>query len=422
MTIITIVLVKAAMFLVSLTALGYFAGIETALTSLPTISMTRMKKSNPGIAACIEFWEEKPNDILATILVGTNLCLVANGVIAASIAVDIVHYADLAEGAVLFAASVSSIAITLVFGDVIPKVYSRYRSESVSLSGLPLLVWFARASAGLNRFLLSISEGVIGVFGLNAKKEKPFLQPDELKILLTYDETLPLSTPARKMMKKILDFGKTRISQVMIPLDKIQAVNLDQDPQAVVDQIIEKEYSRVPVYRGNLDNIVGIVYSKDLALAWRGGSLFVIDDLIRPAYFVPASARIDKVLREFKTGHQHMAIVVDEFGSTTGLATIEDLVEEIVGEIWDEYDIQEKAVVPLPEGGYLVKGGESLKNVNEELGLNLPENDFDTVNGWALDLFGKIPRTGEALRWGSLELTVDDADKKKIIRVKIRKI
>jgi putative hemolysin len=199
-------------------------------------------------------------------------------------------------------------------------------------------------------------------------------------------------------------------------------VNLDQPTEKIIEQMIEKEYSRVPVFRGNLDNIVGIIYSKDLALAWRGGALFVIDDLVRPAYFVPGSARVDKVLREFKAGHQHMAIVVDEFGSTIGLATIEDLVEEIVGEIWDEYDIQESAIFPLPGGGWMIKASESLKKINDELALGLPMNDFDTLNGWALDLFGKIPVAGESLRWGTLEVTVDDADKKKILRLKIKKL
>jgi CBS domain containing-hemolysin-like protein len=208
----------------------------------------------------------------------------------------------------------------------------------------------------------------------------------------------------------------------MIPRARIQAVNLDQEPQAVIAQIIEKEYSRVPVYRGNLDNIVGIIYSKDLALAWRGGSLFLIDDLVRPAYFVPDSARVDQVLREFKKGHQHLALVVDEFGSIIGLATIEDLVEEIVGEIWDEYDIQEKTIFPLPDGSYLLRASESLTKVNEELNINLPANDFASVSGWVLDLFGRIPKVGDTVRWGEMEVEVVDADKRHILRVRIKRL
>ena len=417
----TIILIKAFIFLVSLTMLAYFAGTETALTSLTTISIAKIKKERPLFSETLGFWENKPNEVLATILVGTNLCLVANGVIAASIAVDLLGFVGLSRSLVFAAASLCSILLTLVVGDIIPKIYSRYKPEAVTLFGLPLLVRISKSASGFNRFVIRISEWILSLFGQRATKEKPFLQPEELKILLTSDETIPLSTPARKMMKNIIDFAKTRISQVMIPRDKISAVSLDQPPEKIIDQIIEKEYSRVPVYRGNLDNIVGIIYSKDLALAWRGGSLFVIDDLIRPAYFVPGSARLDKVLREFKTGHQHMAVVVDEFGSTMGLATIEDLVEEIVGEIWDEYDIQENTIFPLPEGGWMIKAGESLKKINDELSLGLPAGDFDTLNGWALDIFGRIPKAGETVRWGSLEIEVVDTDKKKILRLKIKK-
>ncbi|MHB9154350.1 MAG: hemolysin family protein, partial [Endomicrobiales bacterium] len=370
---------------------------------------------------CFTFWETKPNEVLATILLGTNFALIATAVLATSIAIDLSHLFSLSPSVMIPVFSVGSIIVTLVGGDVAPKIFSRYKSEGVSVAGLPFLVALSKRSRSLNAFLLALSERIIGIFGQQATREKPFLQPDELRVLLTSDETLPLSTPERKMMRNILDFGKRRISRVMIPREKIQAVNLDQDPQKIIEQIIEKEYSRIPVYRGNLDNIVGIIYSRDLTLAWRGGSLFVINDLIRPAYFVPESARVDQVLREFRTGHQHMAVVVDEFGSAIGLATIEDLVEEIVGEIWDEYDIQEKAVFPMPDGSCLVRASESLDKVNEELGVNLPAAEFSTVSGWVLDIFGRIPRIGDTARWGNLEIEIVDADKKKILRVKIKK-
>jgi len=375
-----IIVVKTLFFLFSLTMFAYFAGIETALTSLPTISITKLKKEKPYFADVLLFWETKPNEVLATILVWTNLCLVANGVIAASIALDLLKFVRLSSSAMYALASLCSILLTLALGDIAPKIYSRYRPEDVTIFGLGLLVRISKSLEGTNHFFIGMAEKILGVFGQHLKNEKPFLQPEELKILLAGDETLPLSKPARKMMRNIIDFTKTRVSQVMIPRAKISAVNLDQPMESIIGQIIEKEYSRVPVFRGNLDNIVGIIYSKDLAMAWRGGSLFVVDDLVRPAYFVPGSARVDKVLREFKAGHQHMAIVVDEFGSTAGLATIEDLVEEIVGEIWDEYDIQENAIFPLPEGGWMIKAGESLKKINDELSLGLPVNDFDTLN------------------------------------------
>jgi CBS domain containing-hemolysin-like protein len=418
---ITIIIAKIILFLLFLSGMAFFAGSETALTSLSTISLRRLKGAFPARERFIAFWEERPNELLATILVATNVALVGTSVTATSFAVDLSEHFGFSRQLMLTLVPAAVVLITLLFGDLLPKIFSRYKADSVAVAALPVLVGLNAVFEPLNRFLIRISEMVIGIFGRRAK-ETPFLKPEELRFLLSSEETLPLPTTTRRMLRNILDFGNTKIRKVMIPRSEIQAVDLEQDPQAVIAQIIEKEYSRVPVYRGNLDNIVGIIYSKDLALAWRGGSLFLIDDLIRPVYFVPGSARIDQVLREFKTGHHHLALVVDEFGSTIGLATSEDLVEEIVGEIWDEYDIQEKNILPLPEGGFLVRAGESLAHVNDELKLNLPTKEFATVSGWVLDLFGKIPKIGETVRWDALEIEVADADKKKILRVKIRKI
>lgn len=419
----TIILVaKIFMFFVALAVLAFFSGMETALTSLSTISLNKIRTERPGLTECFIFWETRTSEVLATILLWTNVSSIATAVLATSIAFDIIPVYGLPQTSTLIICSVGAILVTLFVGSLIPKIFSRYKSESIAVWGAPALVRVSRLSHAANSLLLILSEQLMALLGLGKTKEKPFLQPEELKVLLVSDETLPLSKPERRMIRNILDFGQTKISRVMMPRENIQAVNLDQETDKVVGQIIEKEYSRVPVYRGTLDNIVGIIYSKDLSLAWRGGSLFVISDLIRPAYFVPESARIDRVLREFKTGHQHMAIVVDEFGSTAGLATIEDLVEEIVGEIWDEYDIQEKTIFPMPDGSYLVRASESLVKVSDELGVVLPIAEFATISGWALDLFGRIPKPGETVRWDKLELEIVDADKKKILRVKIKKL
>lgn len=414
------IVIKSFMYCAALAVVAFFAGVETAITSLSTLSLNKLKSRHPRRAELFAYWETRPNEVIATLLVCTNLGLIATAVLSTSIALDLAAYWSYSTTVMMLAVSAVSIVVTLVGGDIIPKIFSRYRAEGVAVFGIGVLVKMSMVFRFVNLALLAMSERIIRLLRLQASKEKPFLQAEELKVLLTSDETLPKST--RRMMRNILEFGKTRISRVMVPRDKIQAVSLDQTPEKVIEQIIEKEYSRVPVYRGNLDNIVGIIYSKDLALAWRGGSLFVIDDLIRPAYFVPGSARIDKVLREFKSGHQHMAVIVDEFGSTIGLATIEDLVEEIVGEIWDEYDIQEKTIFSLPDGSSLLKAGESLYKVNDDLGLNLPANDFSTVGGWVLDLFGRIPKPGDTVRWDNLEIEITDADKKHVIRVRIRKV
>jgi len=341
-------------------------------------------------------------------------------VVSTSIAIDMSHLLGFSHARMLVITSVSAIVITLILGEMAPKVLSRYFAEIISIITLPALTVFSRIVAPFSKLLIVISERIIHMLGgSKVAKETPFIQQDELKVLLTMDDTIPLSGTARSILGKMLDLGATRISRVMVPRSEIQAVNIEQPPELVISQIIEKGYSRVPVYKGNLDNIVGIIFSRDLALALRGGSLFLIDDLIRPAYFVPETALVDHILRDFKAGHYHMALVVDEFGATIGLATIEDLVEEIVGEIWDEYDIQTKTIFPMPDGSWMIKATESLVKVDHDLKLGLPASEFNTVNGWVLDLFGRIPKIGEKAYSNTIEIEVAEADKRKVIRDRI---
>jgi CBS domain containing-hemolysin-like protein len=401
---------------------AYLAGIETALTSLSTVNLKYLKKSFPKIVDYISFWETRPNELLASILVGTNLAMIGAGVAGTSIAIDLSNIYPGRAGLMFVGVPLLATLIVLAFGELIPKIYSRYNAEKVAVKGLPLLMrinWFFVPASNV---LLKISERIIGVFSKNMVRETPFLKQDELKVLLLSDDTSPIPKSQRKMLNKIFDLGKTRLSHIMVPREKIQAVNIDQASKTVIEQIIQKGYSRVPVFKGDLDNIIGIIYSRDLNFALRGEALVHITDLVRPAYFVPETARVDKVLREFKSGHYHLAVVVNEFGSTVGLVTIEDIVEEIVGEIWDEYDLQEKTIFPLPDGFYAVRASETIEKVNEELKLNLVSGDFNTVGGWVLEAFGRIPKTGETLKLQDVEIQVMDATSKRVNKVKIKKI
>jgi CBS domain containing-hemolysin-like protein len=164
------------------------------------------------------------------------------------------------------------------------------------------------------------------------------MQPDEVEFLLSNEKVSPLSKTSRSIINRIIEFRKTKITQVMIPKSDILAVNVEQPREKLMQEIIDTQFSRIPVYRDSVDNIIGIVTAKDIAMAWRNGDILTIEDLIRPVYYVPETAYIKQILLEFKKGKDHMAIIVDEFGSTIGLVTMEDLLEEIVGEVWDEYD------------------------------------------------------------------------------------
>lgn len=418
----TLLIIKLVLFTLFLVAVAFFEGMETALTSLSPLSLRRIRDEHPRLAPLFASWQERPNEYITSLLVGANITMIGASVAMTAALLDMIVLFGWPQVLTLAVGSVGMVVVTLLAAEVFPKVTGRYAAERVSVQGIRAVALCNRVFGTVNRFVVKVAERLIALAGQKAAREPQFLRPEELKFLLSSDQTLPLPKSTRQLMRNILDFSKTRIAHVMVPKASMHAVDLDQPPEAVIDQIIEKQYSRVPVYRGNIDNIVGIIYSRDLALAWRGGSLFLLEDLIRPAYFVPSTARVDQVLREFRNGHHHLAIVVDEFGSTVGEATIEDIVEEIVGDIWDEYDIQEKTVIAQPDGTALVRASESLAAVSDHLKLNLPVREFSTVSGWVLDMFGKIPRPGETIRWGDIEIEIVDADKKKIGRVRIRRL
>ena len=224
------------------------------------------------------------------------------------------------------------------------------------------------------------------------------------------------------MFSNILLFGERRIQDVMIPRTEIFAIDYNTDLDQIISRVLTSKYSRIPVYKGSIDNIIGVIYAKDLILTWQNRKLFILDDIIRPAYFMPENVLVDNLIREFKTGRHHMAVVVDEYGVTQGLITVEDVVEEIVGEIYDEYDIREKSITDIPGTNLVIKATRSIHKVNEELKLGVPPTRaFTTVGGWVLTLFKKIPSQGEKIKWKEFTIEIIEADRKKVKTIKITK-
>jgi CBS domain containing-hemolysin-like protein len=402
--------------------LGFFNGSETAVTSLSSAYLRRAKEKQMKNYSYITFWETHSDEIMTTMMIGMNLSLVGMGVVVSSISSDVSEIYGMNNKYLKFVFPAASIILALIFGNIFPKTFARYNAEKAGLVVLPAIVKISKALRLFNGLLSGISNKILKI--LLDKKTTQSVKADEIDFLLSNESTSPLPDDSRELVSNIMDFSGRRISQVMVPRSEIFAVNLEDGKENIIKRIIETEFSRVPAYRGNLNNIVGIIYSKDLAVAWRSSDIIVIEDLIRTVHYVPENAKVGKMLKEFKTGHHHMAVVVDEFGSTIGVASIEDLIEEIVGEVWDEYDesdMNEKTVVALNDGSYLVQAAESIANLNDKLNLNIPEGDYATVNGWVLEIFGSIPKAGEKAEWENFEIEIQDADVKQINRIILRR-
>jgi CBS domain containing-hemolysin-like protein len=225
------------------------------------------------------------------------------------------------------------------------------------------------------------------------------------------------------LIKSIFEFTDTTVKEIMVPRTDVFAVDLAMPRDKLIQTIIDQGYTRVPVYRDSIDNIIGIIYAKDLIGVLEHRSLIIFQDIIRPPYMVPESKKISLLLKELQKNRQHMAIVIDEFGGTEGIITIEDIIEEIVGDIRDEYDEEFSDVVTNSDGSIVVSGGISIHDLNERFAIHIPENpDYDTLSGFLHKQTGRIPDINEEVKYDNCLFTIAKKNERRIRLVKIKVI
>ena len=275
--------------------------------------------------------------------------------------------------------------------------------------------------------LRALSRGLIGVANVvlpgKGLKQGPFVTEEEIRTMadVAANEEV-IEREERKLIHSIFEFGDTVVREAMLPRPDMVAVEADASIEAAIDRAIEGGFSRLPAYEGSTDNIVGLVYLKDLVRLDRAGEgSRPVRTALRPAVFVPEQKRVAELLNEMQTKQFHMAVVFDEHGGTAGLVTLEDLLEEIVGEIADEYDVETPSLEHLPDGSLRVPGRMAIDDVSEELGIELPDTEWDTVGGLVFNLLGKVPDEGECVTFKSIELCAERVQGRRIVSVVIRR-
>ena len=223
----------------------------------------------------------------------------------------------------------------------------------------------------------------------------------------------------REMIQGVQELGDTTVKEVMVPRIDTVFLPLSSSREELLEKVVACGHSRIPVYSDTIDSVVGVLYAKDLLRSLVKGEAFSLADLVRKPFFVPESKRIDSLLKEFRRRRVHIAVVVDEYGGVSGIVCLEDIIEEIVGEIQDEFDEEREDVVRLGDSSWLCDARANLDDVNRETGLDLPEDEFDTLGGFVFALFGKIPARYERASSGELDFTVQDMDGHRITSVKI---
>lgn len=312
--------------------------------------------------------------------------------------------------------------IFLLLVEILPKLVVLRRAPEVSQGLIKSIEFLGRFFSPLVKILLKLLGS--GVAEVAAEANSHFTTDEGLKAAIeTREDSGLLEEEEREMIHSIFEFGETCVKEVMVPRIDMVCADSELSAQQALELIVKSGHSRIPVFKNKVDHIVGLLYAKDLLRPLsKGRKDFQILDLVRDVYFVPETKKIDELLREFQSRMMHMAIVVDEYGGTAGLVTLEDLLEEIVGEIQDEYDTEEKLIKVVDKRTAEVSAKMNLHDLNEELGLELPDEEFDTLGGLVYDLAGAVPVRGAKLEYRDVQFVVQEVRGQRVSKVKIIKI
>ena len=314
----------------------------------------------------------------------------------------------------------------IVFGELAPKSLAIQHSQSTTLAvAFPLWFFyliFSPAIVALNW----VSNQVLRLFGIRpASEAEHYHSGEELRFLLEQGrEGGTIEEEEHELIENVFEFGETSVREIMVPRTNIAAIEVTSPQGNLVNLLVEGGYSRIPVYEDSLDNIIGVVHAKDLITLMEHRDLIILHDLLRPAFFVPETKPIDDLLREFQRRKVHLAIVVDEFGSTAGLVTMEDVLEELVGEIQDEHDSENHDIEKVSDQTYIINAALSIADVNDHINeFELPEgNDYTSVGGFINKWLGRIPEVNEIFEYDTLRMTVLKTDNHHVAQVKIEKL
>jgi CBS domain containing-hemolysin-like protein len=395
---------------------------EIAMAALSRAKLAELSERKPAYAATLALWRDHPSQLLTTILVSSNLAVVGLSTITALLGVQINSALGWPPWTVTVLSALVSLTVVL-FSDIMPKVAAKRGPERAALLTLPLLTLLENLLGPMIRQLVKFIRLTARPFGVEQGEHLPIVTEEELVHMV--DEGTKAGTlepDESRMIQSVIAFGDTVVREVMVPRTRLDGVSVKSTVDACLNKFIETGYTRLPVYDNDLDHIIGLVYAKDFLAVLRERDLIILQDVLRPAFFVPESKKVSELLREFRKGRIHLAVVVDEYGGTAGIVTLEDLMEEIIGEIRDEYDTEAGPVRPGGHGVWEVDAGSSLHDFGAEIGVEFPEEgEASSVGGFVAEHLGRIPQKGAHLDWNELRFEVMEASDRQVHRVLVRR-
>jgi putative hemolysin len=421
----------AAIFLLLL-GNGFFSGSEIAIISARRSKIDALASEGSRAAKRVKELQDDPETFLAVVQIGVTLMGTLAGVLGGYLAsrhvepalerLGVTGWMSPALGATLIVGG-GIVYVELVLGELVPKALAIRFSETVALVVAWPLRLLARVSHWLVVVLTASTRAVLALVGLRDLGNRPFVSEDEIKHMVREGrEQGVLDQTKVDLIHSVFEFSETPVKKVMVPRPKIFALDAETPPEDVGRMIVESGFSRIPVYQGSIDNVLGLVYVKDALRLMEKHQPVVLRKVLHPVLLVPETKKVGPLLKELQKRRSHLALVIDEHGSATGLVTMEDLLEEIVGEIQDEYDWEERPVERQRDGSLIVDGTVFAAELRDSFQVPIPESpEFETVAGFMLERLGSVPRGGEVVTVGDYRLTVVDVERHRISKVKVDK-
>jgi putative hemolysin len=412
---------------------GFFSGSEIAIISARRSRIDALAAEGNKAARKLKDLQDRLDSFLATVQIGVTLMGTLAGVAGGYLAsrhlepwVEKQGLPSWVAPATVAPAVVAALIVyvELILGELVPKAFALRFTEPMALLVARPLHLLSRVSHGLVVVLTASTRAVLYLLGLRDSGHRTFVSEEEiLHMVKEGKEQGVLDETEMEIIHSVFEFSETPVKKVMVPRPKIYALDVSTPPGEVERLMVESGFSRIPVFESSIDNVVGVVFIKDTLRLLEKRQPVVLRKILHPVHFVPETKRVGELLKELQKRRTHMAVVLDEHGSVSGLVTLEDLLEEIVGEIQDEYDWEERSVEKQRDGSLVVDGTVSASELRETYEVPIPDSpEFDTVAGFMLDRLGVLPRGGETVEIENYRLTVVDVEKHRISKVKVQKV
>ncbi len=402
---------------------GFFVAAEYALVTAKRTTLLRLAHEGSRRARIALRIMDSPIRFIGTVQLGITAFSILLGVVGEPFIAGWIDEPLLSHGLAFVFAYVAVTYLHVTLGELVPKAFalhSRERTalwvalpiEAVYLASYPI-VWFFQESANAFTRLFGIEPAPAGVVAHTEEEIRMYVAEAE--------ETGEIEQEEREMLYKVFDFADKEVDEVMVPRPEVVALSIDLPPEEALQAVLDSPYTRYPVYRGSLDEMVGVLHVRDLieAMHERGIAEVRLEELIRPAYMVPETKDLAALLTEFRKQNQHMAIVLDEYGNMVGIVTLEDVLEEIVGEIEDEFDLPDESVERLDADTIRIDGTFPIDDFNEQFGVELPQEDYHTIGGFVFGQLGRAPERGDEVEHDGLRFGVDEVEGTRIQKLTV---